>query len=225
MGFEEIVGGVFLVGSPDMSDPRDCCVYVVDVGVPVMIDTGAGESYHTLRDAVVDAGFPSPAIHTIILTHCHIDHIGSAHRFQQEFGTRVVAHIDDADAIEQGDPQLTASRWYGMDAPPTRVDLRVQGDHVLEFPKGRLLCIHTPGHTPGSLAVLYDTGKEKVLFGQDIHGPFSRTFRSDTSQWASSMRRLITYEADILCEGHFGIFRPSDRVKQYIQGYLKQYGF
>jgi glyoxylase-like metal-dependent hydrolase (beta-lactamase superfamily II) len=112
-----------------------------------------------------------------------------------------------------------------MKAPPTRVDLRLSKDHVLEFPKGELLCIHTPGHTPGSIAVLFETGKEKVLFGQDIHGPFSPSFRSDTAQWASSMRHLIEYEADILCEGHFGTIRPARQVTRYIESYLKQYGY
>jgi glyoxylase-like metal-dependent hydrolase (beta-lactamase superfamily II) len=223
MAFKKCTARVFQIGGPEMTDPRDCCVYLVDVGVPVMIDTGAGLSYHTIRDAVVEAGFSSPAVDTIILTHCHMDHIGSAYQFQKEYGTRIVAHADDADAIEQGDPDLTASRWYGMEAPPTRVDLRLTGDQTLEFPNGQLLCLHTPGHTPGSIAVLFNTGNERVLFGQDVHGPFSPAFRSDVAQWASSMRRLMKYEADILCEGHFGIFRPAVQVKRYIESYLEHY--
>ncbi|MBA4396898.1 MAG: Zn-dependent hydrolase, partial [Syntrophus sp. (in: bacteria)] len=30
-------------------------------------------------------------------------------------------------------------------------------------------------------------------------------------------------QADVLCEGHFGIFQPRNKVEQYIRGYLKQY--
>jgi hypothetical protein len=30
--------------------------------------------------------------------------------------------------------------------------------------------------------------------------------------------------ADILCEGHFGVFRPETEVERYIQNYLKVYG-
>ena len=38
------------------------------------------------------------------------------------------------------------------------------------------------------------------------------------------MERLLTLKADILCEGHFGIFQPGDRVEAYIRKYLRQYG-
>ena len=38
------------------------------------------------------------------------------------------------------------------------------------------------------------------------------------------MQKLIELEADILCEGHFGIYSPASAVKKYIEGYLRQYG-
>jgi hypothetical protein len=38
------------------------------------------------------------------------------------------------------------------------------------------------------------------------------------------MRKLLDLEADILCEGHFGIFQTKDRVREYILRYLKEYG-
>jgi hypothetical protein len=38
------------------------------------------------------------------------------------------------------------------------------------------------------------------------------------------MEKLLRLKADILCEGHFGIFRPGDRVEAYIRSYLGQYG-
>lgn len=30
-------------------------------------------------------------------------------------------------------------------------------------------------------------------------------------------------EADILCEGHFGIYSPASEVRRYIESYLQQY--
>ena len=30
------------------------------------------------------------------------------------------------------------------------------------------------------------------------------------------------YEADILCEGHYGIFQPADRVERYIRSCLER---
>ncbi len=225
MAFKKITSTMFQVAGPEMTDPRDCCVYLVDVGVPVLIDTGCGPSYHHIRQAIAETGIASPAPHTIILTHCHIDHIGSAYHFQRDFGSRIVAHKDDAAAIEQGDPQRTAASWYGLTPPATSVDMQLGCTSTLDFPHGSLLCVHTPGHTPGSIAVLLETVEGKILFGQDVHGPFSPAFGSDLSQWASSMRRLLDYNADILCEGHFGVFQPAAMVRRYIERYLEQYGY
>ncbi|MFA4916492.1 MAG: MBL fold metallo-hydrolase [Syntrophales bacterium] len=36
----------------------------------------------------------------ILVTHAHIDHIGSLHRFQEIFGAQTIAHEFDAEAIE-----------------------------------------------------------------------------------------------------------------------------
>ncbi len=40
----EVHDGVYLVGSPELTAPEDCCVYLLDLGDLVMIDAGAGRS-------------------------------------------------------------------------------------------------------------------------------------------------------------------------------------
>ncbi len=37
------------------------------------------------------------------------------------------------------------------------------------------------------------------------------------------MEELLALKADILCEGHFGIYRTPQKVKTYIEQYMKQY--
>ena len=37
------------------------------------------------------------------------------------------------------------------------------------------------------------------------------------------MKRLLSLKADILCEGHYGIFTGREKVRKYIEGYLDQY--
>jgi hypothetical protein len=69
--------------------------------------------------------------------------------------------------------------------------------------------------------VYLDRGGKRILFGQDIHGPFLDIFRSDMSLWKKSMEKLLALDADILCEGHFGIFQPKEHVIRYIKRYLK----
>ena len=46
----------------------------------------------------------------------------------------------------------------------------------------------------------------------------------DLDDWRASIRRLLELEADILCEGHFGIYRSQAEVRQYMKHSLRQHG-
>ena len=222
MKAERICEGVYLVGGPDISHSYDATAFVVeDGGGLVMIDSGAGRSAARIMDNIKSAGLDPQGIKTLVLTHCHIDHIGGAPYFRRELGCRLVIHELDAEAVTDGDPVQTAANWYESDFPPTKIDERLSGVEGTLVPGGELKWLHTPGHTPGSICLYLDRGEERVLFGQDIHGPFLPSFRSDINLWKSSMEKLLALDADVLCEGHFGIFRPRDRVNGYIRKYLK----
>jgi len=223
--FERITEGVYLVGGMDYSHPQDAAVYVVSCGEGlVMIDCGAGKEPDVIVDNIREAGLDPGRLTTLVLTHCHVDHIGSASFFREKFRCTVVAHDLDADAVESGDPSLTAARWYNSRLPKTTVDSRLTGElETITCGSDEIHCLHTPGHTPGSISVYIDRQGKRILFGQDIHGPFNREFRSDIAQWRRSMEKLLALEADVLCEGHFGIYKPAARVEQYIRGYLDQY--
>ncbi len=222
---EEIIGGVYRIGGSGITSPDDAAVYLIDCDETlVMIDAGAGRSAAQLVRNIEMLGFKPDNVSCLILTHCHIDHIGSAPYFQKQYKTQVVIHDLDAEALERGDSRKTAADWYGATLPPMSVDRKLRGEEtVLSFGGEALHCLHTPGHTPGSISVYLDRGGRRVLFGQDIHGPFHKAFDSDIEQWKKSMRKLLDLDADILCEGHFGIFQPKQRVRSYIERYLEEY--
>lgn len=226
MGAHEIARGIYLVGGPEISRAEDAAAFLIDFdGELVMVDCGAGRSVERILDNVKEEGLDPAMISTLILTHAHIDHIGAAPELRERLGCRILIHEMDADAVEAGDPVRTAADWYGIAFPPTPVDRRLKGEEeLLPFGGEILHCVHTPGHTPGSIAFWLDRGGKRVLFGQDIHGPFLPAFGSDIGRWRESMERLLRLKADILCEGHFGIFQPGDRVEAYIRQYLGQYG-
>lgn len=220
-----IVEGIYLIGGPNISRSEDATVFVVDCGDElVMIDSGAGRSGKILEKNICDLGLDPQKISTLILTHCHIDHIGGAPYFKEKFNCKLTAHELDAGAIESGDPSLTASSFYGTNFPPTSVDTILKGyQTTLTFSEQEIHCLHTPGHTPGSIAPFLDRKGKRILFGQDIHGPFLKSFGSDLGQWKTSMEKLLSLKADILCEGHFGIFRSPEKVEAYIMRYLEEY--
>jgi glyoxylase-like metal-dependent hydrolase (beta-lactamase superfamily II) len=222
---EEIIGGIYLIGGPNLTSADDAAVYLIDFKETlVMIDAGAGRSTGQLVRNIEMLGFNPADISRLILTHGHIDHIGSAPFFQKQYQTQVMIHELDAGALETGDSLKTAANWYGTTFPPMRLDRKLRGaKEVLTFGGETLNCLHTPGHTPGSISLYLDRAGKRVLFGQDIHGPFHKAFGSDIEQWKKSMRKLLDLNADILCEGHFGIFQPKDRVRAYIERYLEEY--
>jgi len=210
---------VYMVGGSDISHPYDCGVYLLDAGDLVLIDSGAGMSFDNLVSNIEKLGFDPKKLKTILVTHAHIDHIGSLHRFQKEFGVRIIAHELDADAIEgRGE---VAAEAYRVAYTPCHVDLRIKGsDETLKLGKYELKVIHIPGHTLGSIAAYVDIDKQRILFGQDIHGPYYPEWGADPAQAKLSLQKLVDLNADILCEGHFGIYQPASEVKRYIQQYV-----
>jgi glyoxylase-like metal-dependent hydrolase (beta-lactamase superfamily II) len=86
---------------------------------------------------------------------------------------------------------------------------------------GRMIeAIHMPGHSPGSVVYIIESDGQKVLFGQDVHGPLDDSLKSNRVAYQMSLQNMLELKADILCEGHFGVYKGKDSVKQFISGYL-----
>ena len=225
MKAKEVTKGVYLVGSSDISDSRDCSVYLLDLGDLVLVDAGAGPGFNKIVANIEGLGFDPSTISTLILTHCHIDHVGGAYMFKEKYGPTIVMHDLDARVVEKGDSRMTAAFYYNIDFKPLPVDIRLTLDveHLFVCDHD-VVCLHTPGHTPGSMSLYLDLNGTRILFGQDIHGPFLKDFGSDLKAWTKSMNKLLALNADVLCEGHFGVYQPNAKVTEYIERYLEEYG-
>jgi glyoxylase-like metal-dependent hydrolase (beta-lactamase superfamily II) len=215
---KEITENIYHVGD------NECSVYLVDTQSDqglVLIDAGMNIS---MIKNIASSGVSFSNIRHCILTHCHIDHIGACADLKKHLPhIQFYAHTLDASAIqEEGYDRMTAASWYGVHYQPVKLDKILTGDHTcLTLGNVEFQCIHTPGHTPGSISILLETDKKKVLFGQDLHGPFHDDFHSNLKDYQKSMQILLDLNADILCEGHFGIFQPADTVRKYIEHHKK----
>jgi len=222
---ERIARGVTQVAGPTCSCADDAAAFVIAFADElVMIDCGTGRSLQKILTNMAGAGLNPHQISTLLLTHCHIDHIGTAPELRRRFGCRILIHDLDADPVETGDHVRTAADWYDTDFPPTPIDERLTGETpALSFGGEVLHGLHMPGHTPGSVCFYLDRDGQRILFGQDIHGPFLPAFGSDIGQWRTSMGRVLALGADILCEGHCGIFQPRQSVIKYMEGMLRRH--
>ena len=101
----------------------------------------------TDEQVLVDAADDAPTIlkvvgsdglARVITTHQHWDHVRALPDVVKATGAETVAGSDDADEL------------------PVPVDRRVSDGDVVEVGDCRLEVIHLVGHTPGSIALLYD---------------------------------------------------------------------
>jgi len=221
----EIIKDIYMLGGPDITDGRDGCIYLINLGELILIDTGAGWSVDKIINNINKLGLSIKDLNKVLLTHCHIDHIGGVPEIKKRFGSKVYIHKLDAPPLETGDPILTAAKWYQTTFPPTPVDVKFNlPEEVLTIGEQKIICLHTPGHTPGSICIYLDKDGKRILFGQDLHGPLLEEFGSNLEDYGRSTKKLLDLEADILCEGHFGIYMTKKEVRNYILSYRRQYG-
>lgn len=212
----------YCIGGPNITDPDDCYIYLVEIGKGlVLIDAGIGRSTDRLLRNITNLQLNPEDIKLLILTHEHVDHTGGAAALRSRINCKIAAHEIAAKAISQGDPTLSAAKIYGVSMTPTPVDITLTKDAgIIPSSNKKLRFIHTPGHTPGSIVIYFNDKNRRVLFGQDLHGPFNAAWQSDIKQWQTSMKLVLALEADILCEGHYGVYRGKSAVRQFIYGLL-----
>ncbi|UCD01970.1 MAG: MBL fold metallo-hydrolase [Promethearchaeota archaeon] len=215
---KEIYKNIYHVGD------SGCSVYLIDTSSEdglVLIDCGMSLN---LIKKISKFNLNPMEIGHCIITHFHIDHIGVCYDLKQyNKKIKFYAHELDADAIEEkGHDSKTAAMWYGVNYKPVKLEKRLKGDlEILKFGTYEFQCIHTPGHTPGSISILIETeDNKKILFGQDLHGPIIPGV-SNFGDYQNSLRKILDLNADILCEGHFGIFQPASEVQRYIKKYIE----
>ncbi|WP_301173007.1 MBL fold metallo-hydrolase [Brevibacillus nitrificans] len=154
-------------------------VLLFDQETAVLIDTGFPGQYEELKAAMEKAGAPIHRLHTVILTHQDIDHIGNLPELLQETGgrIRVYAHEQEVPYI-QGELPLIKDKHVKHPPKGNVTDLLEDGQG-LPF-VGGIQVIHTPGHTAGHVSLYLHQSKTLIagdsMYSVDgklmgLHGP------------------------------------------------------
>lgn len=168
-----------------------------------LIDTGTGiANIGGVVETIVDV----PVV--VLTTHVHWDHIGGHGLFDQR-----LVHPLDADWLRNGIPQpiesqranltlhpftkpapaaFSAAEWKPYQGEPT--GLLEDGD-LIELGGRQLSVVHTPGHSPGHIA-LYEPEREYLITGDALYeGTLHAFFQStDPVAFARSIDKLCTLE-------------------------------
>ena len=143
-------------------------------------------------------------------------------------GHLIVAPLDERGVELVGDDRATQSLAQGVGAAGVvvmtmgdqqRLD-RLGADEAIDLGGRAITAIHIPGHSPGSVAYLVSSEGHTVVFAQDVHGPLHPSLLSDEVDYLASLQRLIDLDVDILCEGHYGIFREKPDITRFIRSFM-----
>lgn len=221
---ERILENLWQVAGEGITDPADAAAYLVRFGdTAALIDAGTGIARRQVQASISDCLSDAVPLAFLFLTHCHYDHTGGAAAVRDAFGCRIIVHEKEAGFLERGDSAVTAANWYGSVMEPLTVDIRISGDRQrFAVGNGTITAHHCPGHSPGSVVYGAEIDGKRVLFGQDVHGPLHPSLLSDRNDYLRSLRRLLELDAEILCEGHFGIYRGRNDVRRFIGSFLQE---
>ncbi len=125
----------------------------------------------------------------IVITHGHGDHYGNTGTLQKRYGAHVY--------LSERDWQLARDNEDGLDyrLPDFTVDHFISDNEVLEFGDTRILCVETPGHTPGCFSFIIDVTDEGVPHKMALWGGSGILPTSNAAQYYQS---LVKFSA--LCE-------------------------
>jgi glyoxylase-like metal-dependent hydrolase (beta-lactamase superfamily II) len=153
-----------------------------------VVDTGTPNNASKIADVVRTARLGWDAVHHVILTHYHPDHIGSVGEVL-EAAPKATAYAGAADI-----PQIKSPR-----------PLKAVADNDEVF---GLRVIATPGHTPGHICVFDPAGSLLILgdamnnVGSKLSGP-NPQYTADMSEAHQSVKKLakLTFQRAVFGHG------------------------
>jgi glyoxylase-like metal-dependent hydrolase (beta-lactamase superfamily II) len=152
-----------------------------------VVDTGTPNNASKIADVVRTAGLGWDAVHHLILTHYHPDHIGSVGEVLAA-APKATAYAGAADI-----PQIKSPR-----------PLKAVGDNDEVF---GLRVIATPGHTPGHVSVFDPAGSLLILgdamnnIADNLAGP-NPEYTADMGQAHQSVKKLAKLKFERAVFGH-----------------------
>ena len=202
---------------------------ITDSSGVLMIDAGFPGSRADVLASLNTLGFGPDDVRAILLTHAHIDHLGSAIWFAKTHNTPVYCHADEVahakrDYLQQASPADLVSHAWRPSWLKWSLEVAAKGGLVRAgIPGTRALtpeiaatlpgqpsALPTPGHTDGHCSYLVDgvlVAGDALITGHPLatrRGPqlLPAMFNHDDAQCVRSLDELAAAGTDLLIPGH-----------------------
>jgi glyoxylase-like metal-dependent hydrolase (beta-lactamase superfamily II) len=209
--------------APGKSMARSVHLYLVLGARITLIDSGVAGAHQVVFDYLRAIGRGPEEIATLILTHAHPDHIGSARSIRRLTGCRVLAHALEKEWIEDTDRQKHVRPVPGFDVlveGPVRVDAPLTDRQILDLDAETSCQVYaTPGHSAGSLSLLF--ARDKVLVSGDaLPLPGDLPIYDDLAGVLRSIAtvRDLAQQAETLLSSWEAPIRGQENIRQRIVG-------
>jgi glyoxylase-like metal-dependent hydrolase (beta-lactamase superfamily II) len=180
----------------------------------ILVDAGTGLYASNLDKDLQTQGASLDSITDVVLTHCHIDHIGGVIPLLEKGSPKLYLHREEAEPINSGDMSHTLGDTFGADLPLFKIDVMLEEGDVIDFGDVKLRVFHTPGHSAGSIVMqVEETG---ILFTGDTLFPGGSFGRVDfptgsPEKLVESLRRISEMEFEIGLPGHMNAMKFNAR--------------
>ncbi|MBN1919516.1 MAG: MBL fold metallo-hydrolase [Verrucomicrobia bacterium] len=168
-------------------------IYVVLGDRVGIVDAGVAGSWARVGEFLARIGRRPDEVAVCAFTHAHPDHIGSAQSMRAATGCRFAAHAADQPWIE--DVELQARRrpvpgFHELVEGGVPVDDVLDDGARIDLGAGQTLrVIHTPGHSPGHIALLHEAGRV-LITGDALVESGSMPTYTDAADTVRSLQRL-----------------------------------
>jgi len=199
----------------------DCNTYLVDDELCALIDPGNPDYARHRIDELKKDGFEVKDINLILNTHSHPDHCGANQTFKDLSGARIALHRAE---LEHLDLSKEFARYFGMPLKEFKVDFYLEDK--LNTGTNDFLILHSPGHSPGSVALYCEKLKLLVCGDLIFEGGVGRTDFPGGSmrELKSSIELVSKLDLEYLLPGHGNIIEGSKSIKRNFD-FIKTYYF
>ncbi len=154
---------------PDKKLPRFVNVLIIFGNKITLVDTGVKGSEEKIVEYIRKNGRSHTDIDTIVLSHSHPDHIGSAAKIKEITGCKVLAHELEKEWIENislQNEQRPVPGFFNLVDRPVKIDeFLVDGQSTKVDDDITIENIHSPGHSKGLINLYFK--EDKILFTAD----------------------------------------------------------